>query len=145
MNKNSGFTLTELMVTIAVIAILGSLAIPNFIAWLPNYRLKSGAEEIQSTLQLTRMTAIKENASAKVSFNIANETYQATVDGQIIRSRRMPAGIDIFSAVFGGGSFVEFDSQGYTANNTDGSAQVRNNSGRTKTITVSITGNSRIN
>ena len=144
MHRNSGFTLTELMVTIAVIAILASLAVPNFIGWLPNYRLQTGAEEIQSTLQLTRMTAIKENATAIVSFNTANETYQATVDGEIIRSGRMPAGIDIFSAVFGGGSFVEYDSQGYTINNTDGSAQVRNSSGRTKTITVSITGNSRI-
>ena len=145
MHRNSGFTLTELMVTIAVVAILASLAVPNFIAWLPNYRLQSGAEEIQSTLQLARITAIKRNRTATVAFNIANETYQATVDGQIFRSGRMPAGIDIFSAVFGGGTFVEFDSQGTAINNTDGSAQLRNNSGRAKTITVSITGNSRIN
>jgi prepilin-type N-terminal cleavage/methylation domain-containing protein len=149
MFKNAGFTLTELMVTIAVVAILASLAIPNFIAWLPNYRLQSGAEEIQSTLQLARMTAIKENATATVTFNTANETYQASVlkSGvvRIFRSGRMPAGIDIFSAVFGGGAFVRFDSQGTAINNTDGSAQLINNSGRAKTITVSITGNSRIN
>ena len=145
MRKNSGFTITELMVTIAVIAILASLAIPNFIAWLPNYRLQSGAEEIQSTLQLARVTAIKENATATVSFDTANETYRASVGGQTIRGGRMPAGIDIFSAVFGVGTFVQFDNQGIAINNTDGSAQVRNNLGRAKTITVYITGNSRIN
>ena len=149
MHKNSGFTLTELMVTIAVVAILASLAVPNFIGWLPNYRLQSGAEDIQSILQLARITAIKENATATVTFNTANETYQASVlkSGvvQIFRRGRMPAGVDINFAIFGGGTFVEFDSQGYTINNTDGNAQVRNNSGRTKTITVSITGNSRIN
>ena len=78
MRKNSGFTITELMVTIAVIAILASLAIPNFIAWLPNYRLRSGAEEIQSTLQFARLTAIKRNATATVTFDIANETYRAS-------------------------------------------------------------------
>ena len=145
MRTNSGFTLTELMVTIAVIAILASLAIPNFIGWLPNYRLRSGAEEIHSTLQLARVRAIKDNATATVTFNTANETYQASVGGQTFRRGRMPAGIDMNSAVFGGGAFVQFDSRGVAINNTDGSAQVRNSSGRTQTITVSITGNARIN
>jgi len=149
MRKNSGFTLTELMVTIAVVAILASVAVPNFIAWLPNYRLQNGAEEIQSALQLARITAIKENATATVTFDTANETYQASVlkSGvvRIFRRGRMPAGVDINSAVFGGGTFVQFDSQGTAINNTDGSAQLINNLGRAKTITVSITGNSRIN
>lgn len=145
MRKNAGFTLTEIMVAIAVIAILASLAVPNFIGWLPNYRLRSGAEDIQSTLQLARVTAIKRNATATVSFDIANETYQASVGGQTFRSGKMPAGIDIFSATFGGGTFVQFDSQGIAINNTDGSANLVNNLGRAKTITVYITGNSRIN
>jgi type IV fimbrial biogenesis protein FimT len=142
MHKNSGFTMTELMVTIAVVAILASLAIPNFIAWLPNYRLRSGAEEIQSTLQFARITAIKRNATATVTFDIANETYRASVGGQAIRGGRMPAGIDINSTSFGGAS-VQFDSRGI-ANNA-GNAVVRNNLGRSKTIEVYITGNSRIN
>jgi len=144
MRKDSGFTLTELMVTIAVVAILASLAIPNFIAWLPNYRLRSGAEEIQSTLQLARITAIKENATATVLFDIANESYRASVAGKTVRRGRMPAGIDINSAAFGGGTFVQFNNQGFAINNTDGTAQVRNSSGKSKTITVFITGNSRI-
>ena len=142
MRKNSGFTITELMVTIAVIAILASVAIPNFLAWLPNYRLRSGAEEIHFTLQLARIRAIKENATATVSFDIANETYRASVGDQTIRRGQMPAGIDIFSAAFGGTS-VQFDSRGI-ANNA-GTAVVRNNLGKAKTITVYITGNSRIN
>ena len=88
--------------TIAVVAILASLAIPSFLAWLPNYRLRSGAEEIQSTLQFARLTAIKENATVKVEFNTANETYQASVQkplepARIFRKGRMPAGVDIFS------------------------------------------------
>jgi len=141
MHKNSGFTITELMVTIAVIAILASLAIPNFIAWLPNYRLRSGAEEIQSTLQFARITAIKRNATATVAFDIANETYRASVGGEAIRGGRMPAGIDINSTTFGGTS-VQFDSRGVAS--AAGTAVVRNNLGRSRTIRVYITGNSRI-
>ena len=140
MHKNSGFTITELMVTIAVVAILASLAIPNFIAWLPNYRLRSGAEEIQSTLQFARITAIKRNATATVAFDIANETYRASVGGQAIRGGRMPAGIDINSAF--GGTSVQFDSRGIAS--AAGTAVVRNNLGRSRTIRVYITGNSRI-
>jgi type IV fimbrial biogenesis protein FimT len=143
MRKNSGYTITELMVTIAVIAILASLAIPSFIAWLPNYRLRSGAEEIQSTLQLARITAIKENSTVTVDFNTANETYRAfVVGGQTIRGGRMPAGIDIDSTDFGGDS-VEFNSRGIAT--AAGTAVVRNNLGRVRNIEVYITGNSRIN
>ena len=140
MHKNSGFTITELMVTIAVVAILASLAIPNFIDWLPNYRLRSGAEGIQSTLQFARITAIKRNATATVAFDIANETYRASVGGQAIRGGRMPAGIDINSAF--GGTSVQFDSRGVAS--AAGTAVVRNNLGRSRTIRVYITGNSRI-
>jgi type IV fimbrial biogenesis protein FimT len=145
MHKNSGFTITELMITIAIIAILASLAIPNFIAWLPNYRLRSGAEEIQSTLQFARVRAIKQNAPARVSFDIANETYLASVDGQTFRSGQMPAGIDLNCTLNNGGTSVQFDSRGVVRNNTQGNAQVSNNSGRTKIIAVFLTGNSRIN
>jgi len=146
MHKNSGFTITELMITIAIIAILASLAIPNFIAWLPNYRLQSGAEEIQSALQLARITAIKENATAAVSFDTANETYRAFfVGGQTIRRGQMPAGIDLNCTLNNGGTSVDFNSRGVAINNTQGNAQVSNTSGRTKTIAVFLTGNSRIN
>ena len=147
MRKNSGFTFTELMVTIAVVAILASLAIPNYIAWLPNYRLQSGAEEVQSTLQLARITAIKENATVRVKFDTANETYRAFVPEKppeperTIRGGRMPAGIDIDSTDFGGDS-VEFNSRGIAT--AAGSAVVRNNLGRVRNIEVYITGNSRI-
>jgi hypothetical protein len=104
--------------------------------------LRSGAEEIQSTLQFARITAIKRNATATVTFDIANETYRASVGLQAIRGGRMPAGIDIDSTDFGGDS-VEFDSRGFAT--PAGNAVVRNSLGRSKTIEVFITGNSRIN
>ena len=145
MRTNSGFTLAELMIAIAIVAILASLAIPNIIAWLPNYRLQSGAEEIQSALQLARASAIKENATATVAFDTANETYRAFVGTRTVRRGQMPAGIDLNCALNNGGTSVQFNTQGFAINNTQGNAQVSNNSGRTKTIAVFLTGNSRIN
>ncbi|UCF92648.1 MAG: GspH/FimT family pseudopilin [Desulfobacterales bacterium] len=138
MRKNSGFTVIELMVTIAIVAILAGLAVPGFVGWLPNYRLRSGAEEIQSTLQLARIRAIKQNATATVSFDMANETYQASVDGQAFQSGRMPAGVVIDSV----SGTAEFGTRGFAASPVD--IRLKNSLGKSKTITVKLTGNSRI-
>ncbi len=141
MRKNFGFTIMELMTVIGIIAILASIAVPNMIGWLPNYRLRSGTEGIRSTLQLARLRAIKDNTTATVAFNIANETYQASVGGQTFKSGRMPAGVDIFSASFAGAPQVQFTSKGF-ANLAGGTVDVRNTQGGARLITVSFTGNS---
>ena len=86
MHKNSGFTLIEILTVIAIIAVVSSIVLPNVIAWLPRYRLNSGAEDIQSTLQLARLGAIKENADATVTFNTANHTFLASINGRKIRN-----------------------------------------------------------
>ncbi|MBF0257942.1 MAG: prepilin-type N-terminal cleavage/methylation domain-containing protein [Desulfamplus sp.] len=67
-SKNSAFTLTEMMVAIAIISILVSVAIPNIIDWLPDYRLKSMARGIRADMQLAKLSAIKNNQSCKVLF-----------------------------------------------------------------------------
>ncbi len=138
MRQNEGFTLMEIMTVIAIIAIAASIAIPNVIGWFPKYRLRSGAEEIQSTLQLARLGAIKENTNAIVTFDTANHTYLASIDGQTIKSGIMPAGI-IIDSITSPGSQIQFDSRGL-ANTSTGNILVKNNQGGTKTITVNIVG-----
>lgn len=141
MRNNSGFTIMEMMVVIGILAIAAAIAVPGFIGWLPNYKLRSGAEDIQSTLQLTRQTAIKQNDTAIVSFNTGSETYTATVDAQTFRSGQMPAGINIDTV--SGDGFVEFDSQGFATSAVD--IVVKNRQNKSKTVRVKLTGNSRIN
>jgi Tfp pilus assembly protein FimT len=130
------------MTVIAIIGISTSITIPNVIGWLPKYRLRSGAEEIQSTLQLARLGAIKQNTDATVNFNAINHTFVATIDGKTIKSGRMPSGITIDSITIPS-SKVQFDSRGL-ANTWIGNIVVKNNQGGTKTIKVNIVGNSKI-
>lgn len=67
--NSTGFTLIELMVVILMIAILAGVGIPRFNTWLPVYRLKGAASDIQSNLQRARVLAIKENRTVQVRFD----------------------------------------------------------------------------
>lgn len=63
-----GFSLIEVLVTIAVLAIIVSVGLPSFLDMLGKQRLKGAAEAIYSDLQLTRMEAIKRNTNVFLSF-----------------------------------------------------------------------------
>ncbi len=73
--QNSGFTLVELMVTVAVLAILLGIAIPSFQGTLDKRRIVGAAEQIYADLQYARSEAIRQNKSVTVHFrNIGTNT-----------------------------------------------------------------------
>jgi type IV fimbrial biogenesis protein FimT len=58
-SRQSGFTLMELMVTIAIAAILMGIAIPSFIATIKSNRLTTQVNALVSSLNFARSEAIK--------------------------------------------------------------------------------------
>lgn len=60
--RGQGFTLVELMVTIAVLAILMAIAVPSFQNQSLSSRLRASANDLAAGVQLARSEAIKRNA-----------------------------------------------------------------------------------
>lgn len=72
-NPQRGFSLIELMVTIAVLAILASVAAPNMMDFIDKRRLVSQTEAISELMQLARSEAIKHSS------DVAPKTVTATI------------------------------------------------------------------
>lgn len=67
LHGSRGFTLTELMVAVAVLGVMASVAMPNFKLWLENGRIRTAAESALAGLQLARAEAVRRNASVRFS------------------------------------------------------------------------------
>lgn len=62
----NGFTLIELMVTVAVVAILAVVAMPNLLSVINNNRLASQTNELITSLQMARSEAVRLNTPVTV-------------------------------------------------------------------------------
>lgn len=60
-----GMTLIELMVGIAIVAILFSLAAPSFGTWIQNTHIRTSAEAMQNGLILARAEAVRRNTNVR--------------------------------------------------------------------------------
>lgn len=85
---NSGFTMIEVMIVVALIAIIAGIGIPAFSNWLPNYRLKSAATDMFSNMQLAKMEAVKLNRSIKIEFHTSPQpgSYELIDGANVIKS-----------------------------------------------------------
>ena len=72
---SNGFTLIEVMLVIALIAILSSMAMPSLRGFAASTRLKSTAHAIRDMLNFARDMAITERAAYLVVFDLATDRY----------------------------------------------------------------------
>ena len=155
-----GFTLPELMVTLAVVVILVTMTAPSMRGLITNQRVASATQEIFSAIVLARSEAIKRQRTVSVcstvdgvSCDMNNTGWEqgwliftdADADGvldngdQVLRAREAQSEQIIIS--WNRGNSISFNSHGQTG--TAGSFEICAD-GEAKAIVISLTGRSRV-
>lgn len=151
--KDTGFTLLELMVVIAIMATIAAIGTPSFLQWRSNSNLKGAAGNLRSDLELGKLRAIRENANIAAIFtangytifvdngagaNTNNWTFDA--DENRLRNIQLPPGITLTTDQ--ANDRVRFDSRGRSSANI--TITFVNMSGRQMFVRVNFVGRIRI-
>lgn len=123
----AGFTLVELLVAVAIMAIIASIALPSFGNMLRRSRLTASANELVAALQTARMEAVRRNARITVCPSTtgsacagANWARVAVLDeraAEALRDVSLAASLQATgnAAVLANASKIQFDPSGFAS------------------------------
>lgn len=133
----AGFTLIELMVAVALLAIMAGIAVPSFAAFISNYRATAAANDMLQALTLTRGEALKRGRRVTllpvssdwtkgwiIFVDTDNDLALDNGETTIFKHEALP--VNITAAAAGGASqpfgvnYVTFDGTGYPRTTTGG-------------------------
>ena len=75
-NAVKGFTLVELMITLVVLGLIATLAVPSMTSFFDKRRVIEAAEDLYANVQIARTEAIKRSDSVYMRFNSAGSSWQ---------------------------------------------------------------------
>jgi type IV fimbrial biogenesis protein FimU len=131
-----GFSLIELMITLALFSILCLAAIPAFLRFAENGNLKSATRDITTDIAIMKETAMNRGVDCQIAFNTgANNFTLTTPDGNQVKT---PASFSQDIVITNAIPTMTFQPRGTAT--PPGTITLQNNRGSTATITVNITG-----
>jgi type IV fimbrial biogenesis protein FimT len=74
--KHTGFTLVEVVVTLSIIGIIATMAVPSMSSYFDKRRVIEAAEDLYSNLQLARSEAIARSSTIHARFNTTGADWQ---------------------------------------------------------------------
>ena len=125
-HRNGGFTLIELMIAVAILTIAASLAIPEFLQWHAQSRLRQATSEIATQLVLARMAAMNRNRGVDVTVQTAGglvhlSAIAPATGAAVINDKTFPAHV---SSVVGSPVTVSFSSLGIRTSGGTGTQSI---------------------
>ena len=96
MTHQLGFTMVELLVVLAVTALLATLAAPSFNEQLARRRLAGVATDLSTDLQFARTQAVDDRAPVRLITEVGGTQYRLIKNagaGAVIKTVVFPAGI----------------------------------------------------
>jgi type II secretion system protein H len=78
--RDRGYTLIELMVTLALLGVLMALAWPRLEGFTRSNRLRASLDRLSSDLTLARLAAVREGRAATLRIDNAGTRYTVMVD-----------------------------------------------------------------
>jgi Tfp pilus assembly protein FimT len=144
--RSAGFSLTEMLLLIALMMTMLAYGIPKFQTVIYGYQLDAAADTCTWAIQATRYQAVQMGYPYKVSINAANNTYQVLNDttyptGTTYANVGNAQPISSSSVTVGGNVTFTFSPSGLvTATPSTANPFTITYQGHTKTITVSSYG-----
>ncbi len=125
--RQRGVTLIEMLIGIAVLALLFGIALPSFREWMQNTQIRNAADALGNGLQVARGHAVARNVAVQfqlqggnawrvteVATGVAVQSWSAQEGAQNTAIAALPATADT----------VTFGAMGRVIPNTDGSASL---------------------
>lgn len=106
----SGFSLVEMLIVIAIIAIATTLGLPSYRAWVHNTQIRNAGESIQNGMQKARSEAVARNTNVEFALLGVGPTWVASWEVRVVN----PA--EVLESVSGTEGSKNVTARGYSSN-----------------------------
>ena len=137
--REAGFTLVELALVGAIMAIGVAIAVPTYLRWMPNYQLSQSISTLASNVNFARVAARTRNTTMTLGLAYAAGQWNMQYGGGLLPNEALPSKVCGGPAPCSTGSpavTVGFTPRGMSTAAANTTLQISNTLGATYSVTV---------